>query len=100
MHVMAELTHRTQVLLDDSTHKWLRQRSEQTGRSVGDLVRSAVARERDEELERRRTAFKKMMSFGEFEVPEDPRELKRQFSKSLDERFDRIERDLARHHDR
>lgn len=84
---MAEFTHRTQVLLDDPTHKWLRLSAESSGKSVGEFVRSILRKEQDEELERRRRAFKKLMQFEEVEVPEDPRELKRQFA---EERFKRL----------
>lgn len=39
---MPQLTHRTQVLLDESRHERLRLRAQRTGSSIGELVREAI----------------------------------------------------------
>lgn len=39
---VAQLTHRTQVLLDEDRHQRLRQRAQRTGSSIGELVREAI----------------------------------------------------------
>ena len=36
------LNHRTQILLDDDRHERLRRRSEESGTSVGALIREAI----------------------------------------------------------
>jgi predicted DNA-binding protein len=61
---MAQLTRRTQILLDEERYRRLEERASQTGRSVASLIRDAIDAqlEGDEVARRRREAARALLA--------------------------------------
>ena len=81
---MSMLSHRLQVLIDPEQYERLRREAERRGMPVGALVREAIDRTVPPDLERRRAAWKRLMSLKPIPVPDDPAELEAE----LDSMFD------------
>jgi predicted DNA-binding protein len=61
---MAQLTRRTQILLDEERYRRLEERASQTGRSVASLIRDAIDEKlaEDEVVRRRLEAGRRFLS--------------------------------------
>jgi predicted DNA-binding protein len=61
---MANLSHRTQLLLDDERHRRLEREARRTGRSVASLIRDAIDLRfgTDEQSERRHAAAERLLA--------------------------------------
>ena len=84
---MGQLNRRVHVLLDDQRLEWLRQRAATTGTSVGEVIRSAIDRDRAASEERRsarRAAIESLLAAEPFPVGE-PEDVKRELAE-LDDR--------------
>jgi hypothetical protein len=83
---VSALTRRTQVLLDDERYEQLRQRAEQTGSSVGSLIREAIDRALADDGERRREAAEAILNAEPMPVDDWPvmkREINEMYERSL-----------------
>jgi Ribbon-helix-helix protein, copG family len=60
MHM--SLTRRTQLLLDEARYERLRAEAEQSGRSVGSIIREAIDERLARDDERRREAGRRLLS--------------------------------------
>lgn len=80
------LTHRLQLLLDDSQYERLAHRSSVEGRSIGALVREAIDASWVEVDVRRRLAGEVILNADPMPVP-DPEDLRRELDEMRSERF-------------
>jgi hypothetical protein len=81
------LTRRTQILLDDERYERLRERADRSGESVGALIRGAIDRLLDEDLDRRRRAAASLLAADPMPVDDWPkmeREIETMYERSLD----------------
>jgi hypothetical protein len=60
MHM--SLTRRTQILLDDARYERLRAEAEESGRSVGSIIREAIDERLARDDERRREAGRRLLA--------------------------------------
>jgi ribbon-helix-helix CopG family protein len=83
------LTRRTQILLDEARYERLRERADRSGESVAALIRGAIDRLLDEDLDRRSRAAESLLAAELMPVadwPELERELETMHDRSLDAR--------------
>lgn len=81
------LTRRTQILLDDDRYERLRERANRSGESVGALIRGAIDRLLDEDLDRRSHAAASLLAAEPMPVGDWP-ELEREIETMYDRSFD------------
>lgn len=80
---MSMLNHRLQVLIDEERYERLVALSEETGRSIGELVREAVDRTYPPVSEEKRRAGREILEAEPMPVP-DVEELKRELNEARD----------------
>ena len=82
------LTHRLQILLEEDRYQKLAHEAERREQSIAAVIRDAVDRMLDQDLERRRAAIDAILAAEPMEVPDDPMDLKRE----IEEAHDRLDR--------
>lgn len=86
MYVVAELTRRLQLLLDEEQYRRVAAKARQEGTSVAAVIRLAIDRDLDESATRRRAAADAILASEPIRVPADPEDLKREIDEMYDER--------------
>jgi len=87
---MGGLANRVHVLLDDQRMEWLRRQAEIGGTSVGEVIRSAIDRDRvasDAERAARRAAVDSLLAAEPLPIG-DPEEIKRELAELNDRGFE------------
>lgn len=88
------LTKRVQVLMDPDEYDWVRRTAQDQGVSVGELARRALRHvhgpPRPDPLDEGLMWF--VNGHMELPVPDDPRDLKREYDAELYDRFEKVER--------
>lgn len=83
------MTRRTQILLDEERHERLRQRAEERGISMGEMIREAIDRILSEDAERRFRAGQAILDAEPIPVDDWP-----VMEKEILERYDAELRDI------
>ncbi|MGI9034356.1 MAG: antitoxin [Acidimicrobiales bacterium] len=82
------LDRRLQVLIDKDRWDLLQLEAESRRVSVSTLVREAIDQRFQVDAERRRAAFQSLLDAEPMEVPDDPRDLKREIADARAARFE------------
>ncbi|HLY65204.1 MAG TPA: hypothetical protein VKU60_06710 [Chloroflexota bacterium] len=77
-----------QILLEEDRYQKLAHEAERREQSIAAVIRDAVDRMLDQDLERRRAAIDAILAAEPMEVPDDPMDLKRE----IEEAHDRLDR--------
>lgn len=75
---MCMLSHRLQVLIAPAQYERLRRESERRRTPIAAIVREAIDRALDDEQERKRAAWERLVRLEPIPVPEDPGDLDRE----------------------
>jgi len=89
------LDHRLQILLDESQYLELEGEARRCRVSVASIIREAVDRRLEDSRERRRSAWQHVLAAEPAPVPDDPRDLKREFLEDRERKFDKIDRRMG-----
>jgi len=79
---MSMLERRVQILMDEPRYRRVEAEARRRGTSVAAVIREAIDRAYPADLVRKRAAAQRILSASPMEVPEDPRDLRREIQEA------------------